>query len=424
MTTACMMPSDVEGLARDVLASTDCLITDQVQRGYAMMLAPGSGFQQLLTAALIIYVAFVGYRLMLGYSSLTMRDAVIHFVKIGVVLALVTSWPSYEVIVFNLLFNGPEQIAGTMLASAPGIPQTNGDIFDALQAVFDRITTVASAAWGHAVPTPGSATVPLADPMGGAADIRTPKGVLPPISLGQLGSQQFLAMALWASALLMLLSTVGVLLVVRILLALLLLVGPLFIVAALFAATQGLFEGWLRTAVKFALAPLFTILTSAALLMALTPFVIELEANTDARLETTPVLAILLITIVFAAVLFQAAKIAGGIASGIRLPKSVSMPMSVSPRAGRTTVSAVRRAQPGSVIQAPRRVDVATFGGASVIEGAAPITLVATRRIVSDGASARATSSSGDNSQRLGQSYRRLALAAPAYAGAPRSRLN
>ena len=50
-----------ETLARDVLASADCLIAGQVQQGYAALLAPGGTFVTALTIALTIYVAIFGY---------------------------------------------------------------------------------------------------------------------------------------------------------------------------------------------------------------------------------------------------------------------------------------------------------------------------------------------------------------------------
>jgi hypothetical protein len=57
------------------------------------------------------------------------------------------------------------------------------------------------------------------------------------------------------SALMLLLGTVGVLIVARLALAALLALGPVFIILALFKGTRGLFEGWLKTAVLFAVVP-------------------------------------------------------------------------------------------------------------------------------------------------------------------------
>ena len=115
MNPVCPAAIDPATLARDVLTTADCLIAGQVADSYAALLAPGGVLGTALTLALTIYVAIFGYRLMLGLSRLTLGEVVPHFIKIGIIVALVTSWPSYQTLVFNLLFNGPQQLGNMMI---------------------------------------------------------------------------------------------------------------------------------------------------------------------------------------------------------------------------------------------------------------------------------------------------------------------
>lgn len=382
------------GGVRDVLARADCLISAQVTQGYAALLSPESVVYQSLTIALTIYVAIVGYRLILGQAGLTLGELVPHFVKIGVVLALATSWPSYQVLVFDTLFHGPEQLAGPILRQVGA--SGGGDVLDALQTVFDRLTDGAGAAWAQATPQVASATL--------AAQPQAAPGPLPAPPFA-LGAPQFAAGLLWLAALVLLAASVGVLLVVRIVLALLLVLGPVFVACALFAGTRGLAEGWLRMAVRFALVPLFALPLIAAAVAVLAPYVAELDAPVTV-LRDGPVLVIVLIVLVFAAVMLQAMRLAAGIAGGIRLPRRAlaSTPATTIVTGEARPVAAAATAGRAEQLVAALRVSGAGSRGAT---GAAGEPVLATRRI----AGPVAVTAVADSSGRLGQSYRRLAVA-------------
>lgn len=405
-------PSGSPSLARDVLAGADCLISTQIEAAYAALLTPGGTLSAALTIGLTIYVAIIGYRLILGQAGLTLGELVPHFVKIGLVLALVTSWPAYQALVFDLLFHGPEQLADPILRQIGGAGTASGGVLTALQDQFDRLTDFAGDAWGqkavNAAATATTATPPVAAPFPGAG---AAAAVAPPAAatsaLPQLGAPQFASIILWASALLMLASTVGLLLVVRIVLALLLVFGPVFVAFALFANTRGLFEGWLRMAVKFALVPLIALPLVAAFVAVIAPFTAALtdEAITDVR--AGPVLVIGLIVLVLAAVMLQVTRLTAGIAGGIRLPRGrAAVPATASAAAGEMRVV--------TPVAAPSRAEllVQTLRGsggqprATVVPATAGETPGATRRI----ATAADAPPVADSGGRLGQGYRRLAI--------------
>ena len=404
---ACTGPAGAPSLARDILAATDCLISDRVQSAYAALLAPGGSFAQLLTLALTIYVAIFSYRLILGLSSLTLAEVVPHFIKIGIILAMVTSWSTYQILVFDLLFHGPEQLANAIMRTASDTSiGSQADVLAALQSMFERITDYASDAWAQ-IGTVPQVTAPVAPPAftGAVAPPVPPQIALP----FQLGAMQFVAAALWVAALLMMAASVGVLMVVRIILALLLIIGPVFIACGLFSSSRGLFEGWLSTTVRFAIVPLFTLPMTAAMIAVLIPFVSALGEAPVATFRDGPTLAILAIVMVFAAVLFQVVRLAGGIAGGIRLPRAnaaVPPVQSVAPVA--SIVS--RTEQPDF---APSRADIivqslgGSRAGAAAANGTTSGVVQMTRLVSGMSALPIASIASGN---RLGQSYRRLTV--------------
>ena len=400
-------------LARDVLASADCLIGAQVEQGYAGLLAPGGSFAAALTVALTIYVAVFGYRLLLGLSSLTLAEVVPHFIKIGIVLALVTSWPGYQALVFGTLFHGPQQLADVIVQQAAGPGTTSGDVMAALQAVFTRLTDAAGDAWGQ-VPQ-AAALVPAKAGPAASAPAPVPVPALP----FQFGAPQFVAALLWGSALVLMAASLGVLLVVRIVLALLLLLGPVFIAFALFRATRGLAEGWLRVTVKFALVPLFALPLIAVALAVLGPLVADLGEAPVTAVRDSPALLILLAVLVFAAIMVQAARLGGGIAGSIRLPRGgavaapeLDLPSAVTPTAHvADSVPVASRAE--TIVRA-----IDAGNRRFVTGGSAPTGIPASRTITGPIA---AVPVFADNSGRLGQGYRRLAVAQPAALTARRN---
>ncbi len=415
MTPACSTAITTANLARDVLASTDCMIAGGVERGYAALLAPGGSFATALTIALTIYVAIVGYRLVLGQGGLSLGEMVPHFVKIGVILALATSWPTYQTLVFDVLFKGPEQLANLIVGQAAGVGTGPGDVLAALQDVFDRLTDAAADAWAQVhAPVAATASVP---PVAAPATPLVPgaPAAPPPVPITAqlpfaLGAPQFVAALLWLAALVLMGASVGVLLVVRLVLALLLLLGPLFVACALFAASRGLFEGWLRTTVKFALVPLFTLPLTAAAIAVIVPFAAVLGQEPITNVRDSPALIIVFVVLVFAAVMVQAARLGGGIAGGIRLPRRTP---AVPASAGAVVVNAAAtetRVVPFAsraetivqAIDAGGRRAIVMGGGA-----ATPPAMLATRAIAGP---AGRDAVAADTAGRLGQGYRRLAI--------------
>ena len=109
----------------------------------------------------------------------------------------------------------------------------------------------------------------------------------------------------------------------RIALAAMLALGPIFIICGLFEGSRGLFEGWLKAAVMFALTPLLAVLIGGGTIAMLSPMLDSLAAaggQVPLRLTTTLFLA----AAVYCALMAVCLKIAGTMVAGWRLPFSSS----------------------------------------------------------------------------------------------------
>jgi len=361
MAGSCPAPSPDDPLVHSLLGVVDCNVRDLVHTGYMAIFQPGSAISGLLTALLTIYVAIMGYRLLLGQTELRVSDFALNAVKLGVVIALATQWDTYQTVVYNLLFRGPEQLAGMIAAAVhPDSALIHGDVFDGLQTAFDELSGFGA---GYAAHSP-----PSASPM--------------------LGGAGFAALLLTSSASILLLSTLGVLLIAKIVLGLLLAVGPLFIGLFLFDSTRGVFEGWLRACFAFAFAPLaITVLLGIALTM-LEPSLIQMDDLQKQHIyELAPAYSVMTLILVFAGV-SAGALIAGGVvALGFRLPRrahfgaapalTTATPQRAGPivlgqtRAGRVAAAATAldRRDTTSLVSESRSSDRRTIVAAAVDRG-------------------------------------------------------
>jgi type IV secretion system protein VirB6 len=188
-------------------------------------LGQGSGFGMAFTGLLTIYVAVIGYRLLLG-NELTVREAVLSAVKVGLVLTLATQWSAYRVLVFDVATQVPE-LAASGLTGPIGIANSG---HTGLAARVDMANSaVSDVIAAKAFPSAPQGPTPPSAPAAASASASAPGAV----SL------------LWSSSVLSVTTLTG-LLSVRIIISLLLALGPGFIATALFDATRGLFVGWLR----------------------------------------------------------------------------------------------------------------------------------------------------------------------------------
>lgn len=279
------IPVDGSGGLALALSAIDCQLSVLVQAGYARIFGDQGALALALRALLVIWVAVLGLSLIGGHLRLrTLGPRVMVFM---LVLTLATAWPAYQAVVYGLLVGGPDQIASGFLGASHGATQAFAARLDQLFASLVELGRSFDAQAGE------DANLKLATRM------------------------------VWSSALLLLCSTVGVLVVARVVLAALLALGPVFIALGLFRSTRGLCEGWLRMALAFALLPMLVTLSGAALLRVLGPAV-ELIARDplDAVQRQTPLLMLLLGCVIHLGLLLAMAWAAAGIVRGWRLHRA------------------------------------------------------------------------------------------------------
>lgn len=242
----------------------------------------------VLTAALTIFIAILGFRLILGWLP-SVGDGVVAALKIGVVLLLATSWPAYRVIVHDVVLKGPAELVSTIGRPA-ALSGSDGGLTVRLQAVDSGLVALAVAGTGRtlAVTAPEAAPIDQARP-GFSDDLG-----LSIARIAYLGS------------------TIAALGIVRLVAALLLALGPFFAVALLFEATRGLFFGWLRALAGVVIGAAGIALVLLIELALLEPYLGDVLSRRAATLAT-PAATVELIVICLAFAVILAAMIAVGL---------------------------------------------------------------------------------------------------------------
>ena len=104
MIPACTAPPPTAGFLEGLLSYVDCQAQSIGANGYEALAAPGSTLSLLITGFLTLFMAFMGYRMLFGQTP-SLRDGVLAMVKIGIVLALATSWAAYRTLVYLSLIH-------------------------------------------------------------------------------------------------------------------------------------------------------------------------------------------------------------------------------------------------------------------------------------------------------------------------------
>jgi len=294
MATLCPAPDPALGLVQNLGFTVDCNLQGTAQAVYGSLAQPGSVVSQALFGLLTLYVAFIGYRLLLGRSPLRVGELTVSALKIGLVVLMATSWGAYQTVVYDVLAKGPGAVAGSLLTTLqPQQSVFRGDPYQGLQVAFDQLQLSATSLSARA--GANSATMQ--------------------------GGPGFAAFGLNSAAYLMLLTTLGASLAARIGLTLLLGLAPLFAAFLLFRPTRGLVEGWLRAAVTIALVPLAAALTLALELVMMEPSLLALAAaREEGRFDAASASAALILSLVFAGALLALGIAVAAIGWGVKLP--------------------------------------------------------------------------------------------------------
>lgn len=287
-----------DGIIRGVLGAVDCETRSFAEAGYSALTSSSSTFQVALTALLTIYVALVGYRMLFASSGARLSDAPGIALRIGAILALVTSWATFQTLVFDVAARAPLQIAGIVAGPIQGFGSSlASDPVGGLQAAYDQITQSAVIFGKIAGPTAKAYSSPEA----AAAE------------------------ALSAASGVLFMTTAGVIAAATLSIGVLTAVGPLFIAMFLIPATRGLFTGWVRALAAAALTLMLGWLGITLLLSVLEPWLITLAREQQAH-QAIPQTATSTAALVFVFGAGQVALLVGAcvMAFGFRMPRAAA----------------------------------------------------------------------------------------------------
>lgn len=269
------------------LRSVDCMAGEATATAFSRLFGTSGLFTAALTILLTLYVAFFAIGLLTGRTSLSLSALTPRMMGLGLALTFATSWVAYSQVIWTLLAAGPDSIAAALL----GVKGSASQAFAArLDLIFGAVVDAATQAQQTA---------------------KDDKGTTP-------------ADLLSYAALLLLLGTVGVLVTSRIALGVVVALGPVFLILALFPGTRGLFEGWLRTAVTFALVPLFAVLIGVGSIAMLDPVVAGLAGG---EVDLRQAAVVFVVTAIHCALMALAMRLVTGLTTGWRIPFATTVPV-------------------------------------------------------------------------------------------------
>lgn len=213
-----------------VLNQVDCQAQAIGTFGYGALADPNSPVASLLLAALTLFIALFGFRMMFGQVPAG-GDLVGAMLKIGIVLTLATSWPTWRTLAHGIVLDGPTEVSSA-IGGAAALPGAGRGLNQRLDSVDQGI--VALTAFGTGRLTGGIV---------GSSDLDdSTRGIA-------LADQQGFA---WGRVA-FLTGTIGPLALVRLAAGILLALAPLMAGLLLFMGTRGIFFGWLRALAACAL---------------------------------------------------------------------------------------------------------------------------------------------------------------------------
>lgn len=336
MSIACPSIDDAAFLD-SALRFIDCQAQTLGSSGYQALAASGSIVSLLLASLLTIFIAIIGYRLLLG-DGLEIRDGVLAAVKIGIVLALATSWPAFRTLIYYVVLHGPAELVSE-IGRDGNLPGSSGGMVARLDQV-DRAFVVL----GQYGPGGSSQAARVRNVDGQNVIVTEPVSEPPSI---------FGTTSLGTARIIFLTATIASFASVRIVAGLLLALTPFFIAFLLFAGTRGILEGWIKTLAAAAIGAIAVTVILSIELALLEPWLARLIALRQAQLPIGGAATeLLVVALVFALTLLAGLGMAARLTLGFRfIDSAIRLPASL--RQAISTLHRSERAQPGRQQQAP-----------------------------------------------------------------------
>lgn len=286
---ACSAPNPSLGTIFRLTEFMDCHAEAIGREGF-LALAGYSVGSGLLGALLTIFVALIGYRLIIGDRP-GLADGAGWLLRVGVILALLTGWTAFQTLFYDLGIAAPTQLA-ERIAGGAGIPDAQIDA--RTQRAYDSLRLGLQSGAAQ-LPGQGSGATPL-------YVLQTP---MPQTAAFFMVTVSGLAGAAKLTS------------------AFLLAIAPLPILAVLFAPGMGLFFGWLRALVTVIFANAGLVLSGLICLLAIESELSRMQAlgiASAAQLDQqAPVAVITIFFLLSLALVFVSARLSGAIATMLEL---------------------------------------------------------------------------------------------------------
>lgn len=297
--TTCSPVRTGEQFLSSLLGHVDCQAQTLGALGYQALAGPSSPLSPVLTALLTIFIALFGLRLMLGETP-RLATGVLSIAKIGIVIALATSWSAYGAVVYDVVVHSPGQL-GAAVAGPTGLPGADNDMVQRLQQVDNAMRRLTDLGSGRN----DIASLPAAD-VSPEAPQRAPIADDPAFG--------------WARVV-FLSSVVGAAMAVRVTAGVLLALAPLFAGFLLFDFARGVFAGWLRALLFAVLGSLAINLLLGVQLAVMEPWLSQVLQLRQARVVAgTAPIELLILCLTFAV------GLAGSLAILIKLAFALHLP--------------------------------------------------------------------------------------------------
>jgi type IV secretion system protein VirB6 len=266
----------VEDFIGELLERIDASGENFSERAFAAL---SQDIEPLLRLLFILAVLFYGVQLFLGTSRISTAEIVGRLARILVIFILVSTWETFNSLVYNWLTTVPESAGRAILAaSATGVTEpTNG-----LSQIW-KTANVAAAAFSEQA--------------GYLSVLPALIGMIIMVFAGI-----FVAIAL------------GILILAKVLLWVLLSTAPIFITCMFFNATRNYALGWLNQSLLYAMIPLFVYVIAAFLIAAMEPELTKIDQiSGDRELKLSDFAAFIMLCVAGSFVLFQVQSLAQGI---------------------------------------------------------------------------------------------------------------
>ncbi len=234
-----------------IIGNIDCQSQLVGSLGWQALGQPGSIAASMMAGLLTLFVALFAIRLLFG-STPGARDIVLEVLKVGIVLTLAFSWPAFRTLIYDVVNEGPAEIATTITAPVRAGDET--PFLARLQTVDNAMVRLTELGTGRQT--------------GAFIDSKEPGGTFRGTALQDES-------ALGNARLIWLAGVIGAFALLRLAGGLLLALGPLAAGMLLFEATRGLFTGWLRGLVLALLGTIAETLVLAVEVEVLAPWLTD-----------------------------------------------------------------------------------------------------------------------------------------------------